>query len=137
MLERSQRYGKIARLFAVVPIVVAQTKHVFAAPRVSFLRSRAGHLLLGLLSVGLLAILSVPAPAPAAVRLVTVPVAGGPWLDWFNAWRGATGLSTLTENAAWSQGDLNHSIYMVKNNVITHYETVGAPYYTTDGDAAG
>jgi hypothetical protein len=26
---------------------------------------------------------------------------------------------------------------MVKNNVITHYETVGAPYYTTSGDTAG
>jgi hypothetical protein len=26
---------------------------------------------------------------------------------------------------------------MVKNNLITHYETPGYPYYTTDGDAAG
>src|SRR5438128_3245890 len=25
---------------------------------------------------------------------------------------------------------------MVKNNLITHYETVGTPYYTSEGDAA-
>lgn len=121
----------------VGPSEVAITNHVLSVPRRS-LRSPARHLLqlllLGAFTIGLLPIL---AAAPAPVRLVTVPVAGGPWLDRFNAWRGGTGVSTLSENAAWSQGDVNHAVYMVKNNVITHYETVGAPYYTTDGDAAG
>jgi len=71
------------------------------------------------------------APIPAAAAATPA------WLDRFNSWRASSGLSVLTENPAWSQGDVNHAIYMVKNNVITHYETPGLPYYTTDGDAAG
>jgi hypothetical protein len=43
---------------------------------------------------------------------------------------------TLTENATWSSGGYNHSLYMVKNDLVTHYETVGVPYYTPEGDAA-
>jgi len=58
------------------------------------------------------------------------------WLDRFNAWRTSTGLTALTENTTWSQGDYNHALYMVKNDLVTHYETVGTPYYTTAGDVA-
>jgi hypothetical protein len=73
---------------------------------------------------------------PAPVSLVTVPVANGPWLDRLNLWRASTGLSALTENPTWSAGDYNHAVYMVKTGLVTHYETVGNPYYTPEGDLA-
>jgi hypothetical protein len=53
-----------------------------------------------------------------------------------NAWRISTGLSTLSENTTYSAGDYDHAVYMVKNDLVTHYETPGTPYYTTDGDTA-
>jgi hypothetical protein len=55
-------------------------------------------------------------------------------LDRLNSWRVSTGLGTLTENPTWSQGDAAHALYMVKNNLVTHYETPGVPYYTAAGD---
>src|SRR5947207_2679042 len=70
------------------------------------------------------------------VHVQTFPTASGPWLTRFNAWRTNVGLSTLTENSTWSAGDYSHAVYMVKNNLITHYETAGTPYYTTAGDTA-
>jgi hypothetical protein len=54
----------------------------------------------------------------------------------FNTWRASTGLPLLTENSTWSTADYDHAVYMVKNDLVTHYETPGTPYYTTDGDNA-
>ena len=50
-------------------------------------------------------------PAPAAA-------AGTSWLDRLNAWRSSANLPTLTENTSWSQGDYNHSLYMVKDDQV-------------------
>ncbi len=86
-------------------------------------------------SVLALGMLSALPPAPT-VAVSTVPAAAGPWLDRLNDWRAALGLSALTENATWSQGDYNHALYMVKNDLVTHYETLGVPYYTAAGDMA-
>src|SRR2546423_14529863 len=58
------------------------------------------------------------------------------WLDELNLWRSSAFLSPLTENTTWSAGDYNHSLYMVKNDLVTHYETSGTPYYTVAGDQA-
>jgi hypothetical protein len=63
-------------------------------------------------------------------------MAGSPWLDRLNSWRASTNLPMLYENTQWSQGDYNHALYMVKNDLITHYETPGVPYYTTAGAIA-
>ena len=62
--------------------------------------------------------------------------ASGPWLDRLNLWRASTGVPALVEDTTWSSGDYNHSRYMVKNDLVTHYETVGTPYYTAAGDQA-
>ena len=62
--------------------------------------------------------------------------AAGTWLDRLNAWRAATNLVPLTENTTWSQGDYNHSLYMVKDDQVTHYELSTLPYYTAAGDTA-
>ena len=72
------------------------------------------------------------AVAPATVAHATVPA----WLDRLNQWRGAAGVLPLTENTTWDQGDAAHSLYMVKNQQITHYELSTLPYYTVAGDTA-
>ena len=68
--------------------------------------------------------------------MTTTPVASASWLGRLNQWRTSTGVSSLTEDATWSQGDAAHGLYMVKNNLVTHYETPGVPYYTVAGDTA-
>jgi IPT/TIG domain-containing protein/cysteine-rich secretory family protein len=75
---------------------------------------------------------SIASPA----RVATVPAASTGWLDRLNQWRQTAGLSNLTENSTYSSGDAAHSLYMVKNDQVTHYETPGLPYYTADGDLA-
>ena len=66
-----------------------------------------------------------------------IPVSAAPgWLDRLNAWRVATNVAPLTENTTWDQGDYNHSLYMVKNDQVTHYEVSTLPYYTLAGDTA-
>ena len=89
-------------------------------------RSRA-ILVLGTSLLGSLVIATLQ-PLPAA--------AASGWLDRFNAWRAASNLPALTENTTWSQGDYNHSLYMVKNDAVTHYEVSTLPYYTVAGDTA-
>jgi uncharacterized protein YkwD len=70
------------------------------------------------------------------VHLATVPAAGSTWFDRFNLWRYTAGLPPVVENSTFSSGDAAHSLYMVKNDLVTHYETPGVPYYTTAGDTA-
>lgn len=70
------------------------------------------------------------------LHLATTPAATAPWLNEFNAWRASTGTSALSENTAWSAGDVAHATYMVKSGLVTHYEDPTNPYYTAAGDAA-
>ena len=82
------------------------------------------------------ALAAVPSTAATPLHVAMVPVAAGLWLDRLNAWRANAGLPSLTESSVWSAGDYDHAIYMVKNDLVTHYETAGTPYYTAAGDAA-
>ena len=83
-----------------------------------------------------LMLLALPTDGARAVQIQPNPAASGPWLDRLNAWRFNTGVSLLTENSTWSAGDYDHALYMVKNDLVTHYETAGTPYYTVAGDTA-
>lgn len=83
-----------------------------------------------------LALATLSATAPSHSHLATIPVAGGGWLDRMNSWRASTGVPVLTEDPTWSQGDYNHAVYMVKNDLVTHYEASNLPYYTVAGDTA-
>jgi IPT/TIG domain/Cysteine-rich secretory protein family len=76
------------------------------------------------------------APDHSQLNLTTTPAASSGWLARLNQWRQSTGVSALTENSTWSSGDSAHALYMVKNDLVTHYETPGVPYYTTAGDTA-
>ncbi|HKC19580.1 MAG TPA: CAP domain-containing protein, partial [Candidatus Dormibacteraeota bacterium] len=73
--------------------------------------------------------LSLDAPMPVAAATPA-------WLDRLNAWRLSTGESPLAENTTWDQGDYDHSLYMVKDDQVTHYEVSTMPFYTADGDTA-
>jgi uncharacterized protein YkwD len=116
----------------------ATSKHVFGALIGTALNSSArrrfvapfiGAVLLGLLP-------ALPSSSAVPVQVATTLTAGGGWLDRFNLWRANAGQSSLIENSTWSGGDYNHAQYMVRNNLITHYETVGVPYYSPAGDTA-
>jgi len=74
----------------------------------------------------------VLAVAPATHAAAASPA----WLDRFNAWRANANVPALSENTTWDQGDYNHSIYMVKDDQVTHYELSNLPYYTIAGDTA-
>jgi hypothetical protein len=100
-----------------------------SSARTSFAAAIVAGLLLATLA-------GVPSSAAPVVHILANPAASGGWLDRLNAWRASTGLSKLTENSTWSLGDYDHAIYMVKNDLVTHYETPGVPYYTTAGDTA-
>jgi hypothetical protein len=71
------------------------------------------------------------APPPASS-----PCPVGSWLTRLNYWRSTAHVPPVTENPTWSQGAYLHSIYMVRDQQATNYETVGAPYYTAAGDYA-
>jgi len=89
---------------------------------------------LSALAIGILS--AFPTSAIPQVHVATTPVASTGWLDRLNLWRASLGLSNLTENSTWSAGDYNHAVYMVKNDLVTHYETAGTPYYTAAGNTA-
>lgn len=89
-----------------------------------------------LAALALAALASAPAASPAGVHLATTPAATPPWLARLNAWRATTSLANLTENTTWSAGDAAHAKYMVVNDLVTHYETPGVPYYSVAGDTA-
>jgi hypothetical protein len=75
--------------------------------------------------------------ASVALALQPAPALAAPaWLDRLNAWRAATNLPPLSENTTWDAGDSAHSLYMVKNDQVTHYELSTLPYYTVAGDTA-
>ncbi len=74
-----------------------------------------------------------PAASPRASA--AVPSAGA-WLDYLNSYRAAACLSPVTENAAWSRGDRNHAIYIVKNEELRHCEDPDDLWYTPDGHIA-
>jgi uncharacterized protein YkwD len=114
------------------------SKRGFAVLASAVLRSPARRRL-GVALLGALAIAFLPAflAAPQApVRISAVPASSPGWLNRLNAWRVSTGLSGLSENTTWSAGEYNHAVYMVKNDLMTHYETPGVPYYTAEGDIA-
>jgi uncharacterized protein YkwD len=134
---RIRAYGKIAGALLVVRSVIGTPNHLFAALAASLRSTARWRLTASLTAVVVLgalpALQSTPLPH---VHLAATPTASGGWLNQLNLWRITVGLPSLTENATWSAGDYNHSLYMVKNNLVTHYETVGVPYYTAEGDTA-
>src|SRR6267378_5727533 len=84
----------------------------------------------------LVALPTVQLPTRSHAQITSVPAASATWLARLNSWRANAGLPARTENPTWSAGDYKHALYMVKNDLVTHYETAGVPYYTPEGDTA-
>ncbi len=82
------------------------------------------------LAAGLAASLSLAVQAPLPAAAATT------WQDRLNGWRALTNLPALAENTTWDAGDHDHAVYMVKNQLVTHYEDPSKPYYTAAGDQA-
>src|SRR5439155_15362138 len=82
------------------------------------------------LAAGLAASLSLAIQGPLPAAAATT------WLDRHNAWPALTTLPGLSENTTWDAGDYGHGVYMVKNQLVTHYEDPSKPYYTVAGDQA-
>lgn len=78
----------------------------------------------------------VCAPAHAANPVPPFISANSDWLTSVNYFRSMAGLPPVTEDASLSPGALNHSCYMLLND-IAHDEVPGNPGYTDSGDAAG
>lgn len=58
------------------------------------------------------------------------------WLDYLNFYRATARLAPVTENAAWSDGDRKHAIYIVKNGAFRHGEDPDNAFYTPEGQTA-
>lgn len=58
------------------------------------------------------------------------------WLVQVNFYRASARLPPVTENAAWSAGNVLHSRYSVKTDTLQHDEDPGSAWYTVDGQAA-
>jgi uncharacterized protein YkwD len=59
------------------------------------------------------------------------------WLDRVNYLRSLANLPPVTNNSAWTQGEVEHSRYLVKNDQGGHVEDQNNPWYTTAGAEAG
>jgi hypothetical protein len=62
--------------------------------------------------------------------------ANADWLTSVNYFRSMSGLPPVVEDTSLSPGAVNHSCYMLLND-IAHDEVPGNPGYTTSGDSAG
>ncbi|MBK7914739.1 MAG: CAP domain-containing protein [Chloroflexi bacterium] len=79
-----------------------------------------------------------PTKTPTAVPTETPIALTGPnWLRYANQFRLQAGLPPVTENADWSEGSANHSLYMVLNSDTSHSESKNQIGYTESGAAAG
>lgn len=127
--------GKMTDLMSLNSMVFLISRHVLGALAGSGARSSGERRVFAWAASALLlaSLPAIPASTPTRVHLTTALSASSGWLDRFNNWRGVSGQSPLTENASWSGGDYNHAVYMVKNNLVTHSETAGVPYYTASG----
>lgn len=62
--------------------------------------------------------------------------AASTWMDRLNFYRSQAGLPGVTSVASWSEGNRLHAIYLIENQVLTHSEDPGNPWYTPEGAEA-
>jgi len=77
-----------------------------------------------------------PTPTPTPTPIPTPPTSDN-WLDRVNYLRSLANLPPVTNNPAWTQGEIEHSRYMVKNDQFTHFQDRNNPWYTPAGAEAG
>lgn len=77
-----------------------------------------------------------PSPNPSPSPSPNPPTSDN-WLDEVNYLRSLANLPPVTNNPAWTQGAVEHSRYVAKNDELTHFENRNNPWYTPAGDQAG
>lgn len=80
-----------------------------------------------------------PTATPTATPTSTQPAPPTPpenWLARLNYYRAMASLPPVTENTDWSNGDVLHSRYCVKNDYIGHTEDINNTWYSDAGKAA-
>ncbi|MDP9439416.1 MAG: CAP domain-containing protein, partial [Actinomycetota bacterium] len=109
------------------------------APSLSVAVSNGRRVLLASLALALLAAIVALTSEVAEAQVGPRPApisAGADWLTTTNYYRATAGLTPVTENPVWSDGDRKHARYAVLNGAMGHYEDPTKPYYTAEGDAA-
>ncbi|MCC6188008.1 MAG: CAP domain-containing protein [Anaerolineales bacterium] len=71
-----------------------------------------------------------------AAHFASPPALPADWLGQVNFYRTTANLPPVTENAAWSAGNVFHARYSVKTNTLQHDEDPANPWYTPEGQAA-
>jgi hypothetical protein len=70
---------------------------------------------------------------PTATPLPVTPPAVTDWHSVLNYYRASAHLPAVAENASWSNGAVNHAIYMVRNDVWANTENTATPWYSPAG----
>ncbi|MDF0552329.1 CAP domain-containing protein [Kamptonema sp. UHCC 0994] len=81
-------------------------------------------------------VVTTPTPSPTPIPTPTPPTSDN-WLDRVNYFRSLANLPPVTNNPAWTQGEIEHSRYVVKNDQFTHFQDHNNPWYTPAGSEAG
>ena len=76
-----------------------------------------------------------PTPAPTDVPTPTPEPVPDDWFSYLNSMRDMADLPNLGQVAQWNDAGELHARYMVKNNVVSHSESYGNPWYSSDGNA--
>ena len=78
-----------------------------------------------------------PSPTPVPTDVPTRIPANQDWFGHINSYRDVARLPHLAELESWCEGGALHARYMVKNNSVTHSESPGNQWYTSQGAMAG
>ncbi|MCC7358895.1 MAG: hypothetical protein IT317_05430 [Anaerolineales bacterium] len=81
--------------------------------------------------------LKPPSPTPTSTPPPVTPPAGGDWRAYLGYYRALSRLPGISENLGWSDGAFKHARYMVENQTASGSEIPDAPYYSSEGAAAG
>src|SRR5690606_17922401 len=74
---------------------------------------------------------------PYAMAVVTrTPLSRSQWLDDLNHIRLISGLPSLVENETWSDANVLHARYMVKNDSLVHSESADNLWFSQAGTEA-
>ena len=95
----------------------------------------------GLLLLGVAALVALSAASPvlaldALDRMGSQP-ASNRWLAVVNYYRATAGLPRVSEDEQLSRAAQKHAEYMVRNDVVTHTEDPGDPFFSLLGNEAG
>ena len=92
----------------------------------------------GLLLLGVAALVALGAASPVlALDRPGAQPSSNRWLAVVNYYRATAGLPRVSEDEQLSRAAQKHAEYMVRNDVVTHTENPGDPFFSVLGNEAG